>query len=143
MNEIIHKPICASPSDLYDFYMANHKDTTREDLDLEYEEQGVHFFRKLIEHFVEYHFPKNPCVVIREGFPLIRIFRKGKINWLLDEYYIDLQPILGKSKNHYKVLVIPFLEEVDTVSFATSLSLTMDLKINLWRGKEMSYEVEQ
>jgi len=133
-------PLCASPEDLYDFYISNHKNLTKQDLELEYEQHGISFFRKLIEHFVGYHYTGINCVVIREGLPLIRRYRKGEINHIFYEYMIDLDKICDKRKKDFKVLVLPFKEEGDIIPFVDQLSSAMNVRINLWRGKEMSYD---
>lgn len=137
-NELI--PLCASPEDLYDFYISNHKNLTKEDLEFEYEQHGIHFFRKLIEHFVEYHYPKTSCVVIREALPLIRLYRKGRVRHILNEYLVDLEKVAHKSKKDFKVLVLPFEEEKDIVPFVDLITSVINLKINLWKGCQLLTE---
>jgi hypothetical protein len=140
MSKLELVPLCASPEDLYDFYISNHKNLTKEDLEFEYDQHGVSFFKKLIEHFVGYYYPKTSCLIIREGLPFIRLYKSGKINSLLSEYLIDLEKVCNKKRKDFKIIVIPFEEENDIVPFINLISSIISLKINLWKGKKMLYD---
>jgi len=136
-------PVCASVNDLYDLYISNNKDIAKEELDIAYEEQGSSFLKILIEHFVQYHFPKSPCVIIKDALPLIKFFKSKKIDWLFDEYFVDFSEIINKNKKKYKLIIVPFEFESDILPFASQLSLISNLKIILWRGKNFSCEIEE
>jgi hypothetical protein len=133
-------PSFVSFEELCELYVSNHKNLTKEDIDLNFEKNKIEFLKILTYHFVEYNFNKKYCLIIKDVKKLISLLEDKKINHLLNEYLINLNGLSKKQKKFVKIVIIPFDQEKDLISFLNLINLITSLDFDLWKFKKTPYD---
>lgn len=136
------KPICISSEDLIENYLSNNKELSKEDVQLRYDEEGISFFQKIIQEFVNSSFENTTCLIALDAFKIIKEYKsnKGYVYWLANEYLVDFSLLKNKNKKNSKVLIVPFSNGNDLDQFASSLLEIMNIHLFKWNAIKLKRE---